>query len=81
MKQLDVIKEDRPNYRDQQASVILPEDIYRAMDQPSVSLFSRVVSRRRPLWVTAGVSLLLILIPIAAARLDGSWDLFVSQGY
>jgi hypothetical protein len=45
------------------------------------SLFDRLISRPRPLWVTISISLLLILIPIGAVYLDGSWSDALSRGY
>lgn len=36
------------------------------------SLFARLLSRQRPLWVTIGIALLLVLIPVGAAFLDGT---------
>ena len=49
------------------------------MDQPT-SLFDRFFSRPRPLWVTITVSLVLLLIPFAAAYLGGDVDRFLNRG-
>ncbi|MCK4473088.1 MAG: hypothetical protein KAW49_15005, partial [Anaerolineae bacterium] len=50
-------------------------------EKPAASLFDRLISRRRRLRITVGISLLLILAPIGAAYLDGVLDDFLSQGY
>jgi len=44
------------------------------------SLMARLVSQRRPLWLTVAISLLLILMPFGAAYLDGVLEDYVSQG-
>jgi hypothetical protein len=49
------------------------------MDQPT-SLFDRFFSRPRPVWVTITVSLILLLLPFAAAYLYGNLDRFLNQG-
>ena len=48
------------------------------MDQPT-SLFDRYFSRPRPLWITITFSLILLLLPFAAAYLDGNLDRFLNQ--
>ena len=50
-----------------------------SMDQPT-SLFERFFSRPRPLWVSITVSLILLLLPFAAAYLDRNLDRFLNQG-
>jgi hypothetical protein len=45
-----------------------------------MSLFSRVIARPRPVWLTILISLLLLLAPLAAAFADGSLGAFLSQG-
>ena len=50
-------------------------------EKPAASLFARLISRRRRLRITVGISLLLILAPIGVAYLDGVLDDFLSQGY
>jgi hypothetical protein len=40
-------------------------------EKPSGSLYARLISRQRSPWITAGIGLLLILIPVGAAYLDG----------
>ncbi len=50
-------------------------------EKPAASLFDRLISRRRRLRITVGISLLLILAPIGVAYLDGVLDDFLSQGY
>ena len=50
-------------------------------EKPAASLFDRLISRRRRPWVTVGISLLLILVPIGMAYLDEVLDDFLSQGY
>jgi heme exporter protein D len=42
--------------------------------------FDRVFSKPRPLWLSIVVSLLLLVLPLAAACLDGIWDDFFLQG-
>ena len=49
------------------------------MDAPA-SLLERLLGRQRPLWVTVGVSLLLLLAPIVATYLDGMWSAVFSGG-
>ena len=46
----------------------------------SKSFFDRILSRKRPTRVMAGVSLLLLLLPFAAAYLDGILEPFLRQG-
>jgi hypothetical protein len=50
-------------------------------ERSPASVLSRLISRRRPLWITVGVSLLLILVPIGVAYVDGLLGVFFSQGY
>jgi hypothetical protein len=42
-----------------------------SMRGSDASIFDRLISRQRPIWVTVGISLLLLLAPIGAAALDG----------
>jgi hypothetical protein len=49
------------------------------MDAPA-SILERLIGRQRPLWVTVGVSLLLLLAPIVATYLDGMWSEVLSGG-
>lgn len=39
-----------------------------------ISIFDRLISKKRPVWVTLVVSLLFLLLPFAAAYLDGALD-------
>jgi len=48
------------------------------MDQPT-SLFDRYFSQPRPIWVSIIVSLILLLLPFAAAYLDGATGEFLNQ--
>jgi hypothetical protein len=50
-------------------------------ERSSASLWGRLVGRRRPLWRTLGIGLVLILAPLIAAYLDGLLDDLFSQGY
>jgi hypothetical protein len=52
-----------------------------ADERSPASLFMRLISRPRPLWITVGVSLLLILAPIGVAYVDGLLGVFFSEGY
>ena len=45
-----------------------------------MSIFSRVITGPRPVWLTIVISLLLLLVPFGAALADGIWDAFLSQG-
>ena len=45
-----------------------------------MSIFSRVITRSRPLWLIIVISLLLLLVPFWAALADGVWDAFLSRG-
>ena len=45
-----------------------------------MSLFERFISHRRPGWVTLIISIVLLLIPLAAIALDGAWKDVVSLG-
>lgn len=45
------------------------------------SIWFRLIGRRRPLWITLGIGLLLILAPLVAAHLDGLLDDLFSQGH
>lgn len=47
----------------------------------SRSLFDRLISRPRPLWVTVSIILLLVSIPLLAAYLDGILGDFFGRGY
>ena len=49
------------------------------MDQ-STSRIEQFLSKKRPLWARLGVSLFLLLLPFAAAYLDGVLDEFIRQG-
>jgi hypothetical protein len=49
------------------------------MDQ-STSRFDRLFTKQRPLWVKLIVSLTLVLLPFAAASLDGVLDEFLRLG-
>jgi hypothetical protein len=51
------------------------------MTLTSSSLFDRVFSRKRPAWVVALVSLLLLLLPFMVAYLDGELDYILRQGF
>jgi hypothetical protein len=50
-------------------------------DKPATSLYSRLIARRRPLWVTVGIGLALILLPLAAAYLDGALGDIIGHGF
>jgi hypothetical protein len=45
-----------------------------------MSLFDKVIARRRPWWVALITSLVLFLIPLAATALDGAWENVLSRG-
>jgi len=45
-----------------------------------MSLYERIISRRRPLGVNITIGLLLILAPIAATVTDGMWEEFIAGG-
>jgi hypothetical protein len=48
---------------------------------PSVSLFDKIISRPRSLWVTAGISLLFLITPIVAVAMDGAWSALFGRSY
>jgi MFS family permease len=50
-------------------------------EKPIASIWFRLIGRRRPLWITLGIGLLLILAPLIAAYLDGLLDDLFSQGH
>ncbi|NIN67093.1 MAG: hypothetical protein GTO63_20840, partial [Anaerolineae bacterium] len=52
-----------------------------ASERSPASVFIRLISRPRPLWITVGVSLLLFLLPIGVAYVDGLLGVFFSEGY
>ncbi len=52
-----------------------------AGERSPASVFIRLISRRRPLWITVCVSLLLILAPIGVAYIDGLLGVFFSESY
>jgi hypothetical protein len=45
-----------------------------------MSIYSRVIARPRPIWLTASVCLLILLTPFAAALADGLWNELLRQG-
>jgi hypothetical protein len=45
------------------------------------SWFARLIGHQRPLGITVGIALVLVLAPFGAAYLDGIWDEFLGQGY
>lgn len=47
---------------------------------PTLSIFDRFLSRSRPIWLALLVSLILLLLPFAAAMLDGIWRDFLVSG-
>jgi hypothetical protein len=50
-------------------------------EKPAASIWFRLIGRRRPLWITLGIGILLILAPLVAAYLDGLLDDLLSQGH
>ncbi len=50
-------------------------------ERPSPSLISRFISSQRSPWITLGVGLALILVPVGVAYIDGVLRDFFSQGY
>lgn len=50
-------------------------------EKPAASVWFRLIGRRRPLWITVAIGLLLILAPLVAAYLDGLLDDLLSQGH
>ena len=48
--------------------------------RPSGSLFSTLLGRRRPAWLTAAISVLLALIPVGAAWMDGNVAALLRDG-
>jgi hypothetical protein len=51
-----------------------------AIMDPKLSLFDRLLTRPRPIWVALLVSVTLLLLPFAAAMLDGRLSEFIYQG-
>lgn len=49
-------------------------------ENAATSLWGRLVGRRRPLWMTLGTGLLLVLAPAVAAYLDGLLEEILSEG-
>lgn len=45
-----------------------------------MSIFNRIIARPRSIWLTIFISLILLLVPFAAALADGLWDELFSQG-
>jgi hypothetical protein len=45
-----------------------------AVGKPAISLFERLIGRLRPPWVIVAVGMLLIVVPLATAYLDGVLD-------
>ena len=45
------------------------------------SIWFRLIGRRRPLWITLAIGLLLILAPLVAAHVDGLLDDLFSRGH
>lgn len=50
-------------------------------EKPTLPLYARLISRQRSPWITAGIGLLLILIPAGAAYLDGVLGELFSDGH
>ena len=49
-------------------------------NKEDVSIFDRLISKKRPVWVTLVVSLLFLLLPFAAAYLDGALGNIFKEG-
>jgi MFS family permease len=50
-------------------------------EKSAASIWFRLIGRRRPLWITVAIGLLLILAPLVAAHLDGLLNDLLSQGH
>jgi hypothetical protein len=50
-------------------------------EKPAASIWFRLIGRRRPIWITLIIGLLLTLAPLVAAHLDGLLDDLFSQGH